>query len=124
MKLNKIIFPSPTPTYDQKSLLGDLIFIPRNALIADDQPPKKKSFFSSLSSSTDNDTTTFAQKSTRKSDHIPCLYLPYQNGSSKILLYFHGNAEDVGISYEMLDHFRNSLKINVLAMEYPGYGVY
>lgn len=60
----------------------------------------------------------------RASTHIPCLYLPYQTGSSKILIYFHGNAEDVGLSYEMLDHIRSSLKINILAVEYPGYGIY
>jgi fermentation-respiration switch protein FrsA (DUF1100 family) len=55
---------------------------------------------------------------------IPCLYLPYSGGSSKLLLYFHGNAEDIGLSYEMLDHLRASLKLNVLAVEYPGYGIY
>ena len=40
------------------------------------------------------------------------------------MMYFHGNAEDIGLSYEMLDHLRSSLKINVLAIEYPGYGIY
>jgi pimeloyl-ACP methyl ester carboxylesterase len=56
--------------------------------------------------------------------YVPCLFLPYTNGSSKLLMYFHGNAEDIGLSYEMLDHLRSSLKINVLAVEYPGYGIY
>jgi abhydrolase domain-containing protein 17 len=46
------------------------------------------------------------------------------NGSSKLLIYFHGNAEDIGLSYRDLDILKKSLKINVLAMEYPGYGVY
>ena len=41
-----------------------------------------------------------------------------------MIIFFHGNAEDIGISYEMLDHLRTALKINVLAVEYPGYGVY
>ena len=39
-------------------------------------------------------------------------------------MYFHGNAEDIGLSYEMLDHLRGALKVNILAVEYPGYGVY
>jgi len=39
-------------------------------------------------------------------DHIPCLYLPYDHGSSKIMLYFHGNAEDIGISRVTLDYIR------------------
>lgn len=40
------------------------------------------------------------------------------------MIFFHGNAEDIGISFEMLDHFRTALKINILAVEYPGYGIY
>lgn len=30
----------------------------------------------------------------------------------------------MGLSYRDLDILKKSLKINVLAMEYPGYGVY
>ena len=56
---------------------------------------------------------------------IPCLFLKEKTvGSSKLLIYFHGNAEDVGLSYRDLDLLKKSLKINILAMEYPGYGVY
>lgn len=40
------------------------------------------------------------------------------------MLYFHGNAEDLGLSYEMLDHMRNSFRLNILAVEYPAYGIY
>ena len=50
--------------------------------------------------------------------------MPYVGGSQKLLLYFHGNAEDLGLAWEILDHLRSSLKIHVLAMEYPGYGIY
>jgi hypothetical protein len=45
-------------------------------------------------------------------------------GSSKMLIYFHANAEDVGLSYHLLDTIRTNMKINVLAPEYPGYGIY
>ena len=55
---------------------------------------------------------------------IPCLYLSCPRGSSKVLVYFHGNAEDVGLAYELMDHLRSTLMIHVLAVEYPGYGVY
>lgn len=41
-----------------------------------------------------------------------------------MLLYFHANGEDLGICYEMLINLQQALKINVVAMEYPGYGVY
>jgi len=57
-------------------------------------------------------------------ESLPCLFLPYLKGSTKLIIFFHGNAEDIGISYEMLDHMRTALKINVLAVEYPGYGIY
>jgi len=32
MKLNKIIFPAPKSSYDSNSLLGEIVYIPRNKL--------------------------------------------------------------------------------------------
>lgn len=55
---------------------------------------------------------------------IPCLYLRCHKGSSKVLVYFHGNAEDVGLAYGLMDHLRTTLAVHVLAVEYPGYGIY
>ena len=55
---------------------------------------------------------------------VPCLYLPYRKGSSKVLLYFHGNAEDVGTAYDFLRTLQRSVHVHVLAVEYPGYGIY
>jgi pimeloyl-ACP methyl ester carboxylesterase len=55
---------------------------------------------------------------------IPCLLLQYHEGSSKIMIYFHGNAEDLGLSFDILDTLRSVLHIHILAVEYPGYGVY
>jgi len=40
------------------------------------------------------------------------------------LIYFHGNAEDLGTSHELASHLRQSLNIGVLVPEYPGYGIY
>ena len=54
----------------------------------------------------------------------PCILLQYLEGASKIMIYFHGNAEDLGLSYEIIDTIRSVLHIHVLAVEYPGYGVY
>lgn len=64
------------------------------------------------------------QDKAEEAKSLPCLYLPYLKGSNKLIIFFHGNAEDIGISYEMLDHMRTALKINVMAVEYPSYGVY
>lgn len=43
---------------------------------------------------------------------IPCLYLPYSQGSSKLLIFFHGNAEDIGLALELLDYVRSLLRVN------------
>ena len=43
---------------------------------------------------------------------IPCLYLPYAQGSSKVMIYFHGNAEDVGLASELLDYIRSLLRVS------------
>lgn len=40
------------------------------------------------------------------------------------MIYFHANAEDVVLSHELLDYMRALLRINVVAVEYPGYGLY
>ena len=50
--------------------------------------------------------------------------MPFQAGSSKILIFFHGNAEDVGLAMDLLVFIRDMLQVHVMAMEYPGYGVY
>ena len=57
--------------------------------------------------------------------HIPCMYLPSNNlNSCKFAIFYHGNAEDINLAFEILNHIRFSLNINVLAPEYPGYGIY
>lgn len=45
---------------------------------------------------------------------IPCLFMPYLMGSSKLLIYFHGNAEDIGLSMELLIFVRDMLKVSEL----------
>ena len=55
---------------------------------------------------------------------IPCLFLPSPQGNSRTFLYFHANAEDLGQVYDFLDVMRCALDVNILAPEYPGYGIY
>lgn len=45
-----------------------------------------------------------------QSDCIPCLYLPHDQ-DSKVMLFFHGNAEDVGIAFDVLSELKNSLRV-------------
>ena len=52
---------------------------------------------------------------------IATLYLP-QPGSGRLLLYSHGNHEDLGTARPRLE-LLHSLGFNVLAWDYPGYGL-
>ena len=40
------------------------------------------------------------------------------------MLYFHGNAEDVGHNFMFLYRLNEIYNCSVLAMEYPGYGFF
>ena len=42
----------------------------------------------------------------------------------KIMLYFHGNAEDVGHNLILLYTLRERFNMSILAVEYPGYGFF
>lgn len=50
--------------------------------------------------------------------------VPFTMGSSKIIIYFHANAEDIVLANELLDYMRSLLRVNVIAIEYPAYGLY
>ena len=114
MNLNRLIFPSPEPSYTPESFLGEIIYIPRSFKPETEGLEEEQKFSASI----------FNSKPAPSHEAIPCLYLPYSHGSSKLMIYFHGNAEDIGLAYELLDHLRNTLKLHVLAVEYPGYGIY
>jgi abhydrolase domain-containing protein 17 len=40
------------------------------------------------------------------------------------VIYFHGNAEDIGLAFDLLYQFGNEMRMHILAVEYPGYGLY
>ncbi len=50
--------------------------------------------------------------------------MKYEKGSSKMFIYFHANAEDLGRAQKFLQYVNIYLKMHVLAVEYPGYGIY
>lgn len=51
-------------------------------------------------------------KEIEKIDHwIPCLYLDPKNATDKIMIYFHGNAEDIYLAYELLYCIHSYLKV-------------
>mmetsp|Transcript_2044 Transcript_2044/g.3613 ORF Transcript_2044/g.3613 Transcript_2044/m.3613 type:complete len:140 (-) Transcript_2044:936-1355(-) len=51
---------------------------------------------------------------------IPCMLLTHIK-STKLMIYLHGNGEDLMMSRQQLDIIRINLKINILAIEYPNY---
>lgn len=55
---------------------------------------------------------------------IPCWCLASRQPTKKTLIYFHGNAEDIYSASELLRNLNANLNLNVIAVEYPGYGIY
>ena len=56
------------------------------------------------------------------SNFIPCLHYP--TSSNYLILYFHGNSEDLGIISELLLEMQKTLPYDFFAVEYPNYGLY
>jgi len=75
-----------------------------------------KAFFSSFFSK--------SVKQEQNDEYIPCLYIPNEFGGKKLVIYFHGNAEDIGYAFELMYSFGAHTKMHVLCVEYPGYGLY
>lgn len=105
MDLDWFVFASPESSYTYSKVKeGQIIYIPK----------RKYSGY---------DTSNSAN---RRVNHIPCLYLKSTSSSNfpKFAIFFHSNAEDINLAYEMLSHIRFTLSINVIAPEFPGYGIY
>lgn len=57
------------------------------------------------------------------SSHLCAWYGSGETGQCKsVLVYFHGNASDIGSCATMLEKLKTELKVDILAPEYPGYG--
>lgn len=91
---NSIVFPKPTPPSYNESHTC-LIEIPR--------PPK-------------------GEKAVEGG--IPCFFLACREPTDKIMIYFHGNAEDCGYSEFFFSPLTQIWNCHVLVVEYPSYGVY
>ncbi|CEM07063.1 unnamed protein product [Vitrella brassicaformis CCMP3155] len=53
---------------------------------------------------------------------IPCLYFP-KHDARFVILYFHGNGEDLGRCRLFCRDLSEGFDTHVIAMEYPGYGI-
>ena len=82
----------------------------------------RKEFDPPASSAKDKTTTKNEENESTKTD--PMFRSEFDDRRGKLLIYFHGNAEDLGITYYNLDCLREVLGVRVRAMEYRGYGLY
>eukprot|EP00928_Gymnodinium_smaydae_P098399 TRINITY_DN9138_c0_g1_i1.p1 TRINITY_DN9138_c0_g1~~TRINITY_DN9138_c0_g1_i1.p1 ORF type:complete len:536 (-),score=84.55 TRINITY_DN9138_c0_g1_i1:90-1514(-) len=96
---NRLIFPAPSSSYRPDSYRRHLCWIPWNDTISQS-----------------------GEDETRGRAGVPCLWFPAPKAAS-VLLFFHANAEDLGMCFSMLKHMRDQFKVNILAVEYPGYGL-
>lgn len=55
---------------------------------------------------------------------IPCLFLKQNQYQTRVLIYFHSNAEDIHLCYNFCKHLMVQLNVCVLAVEYPGYSYF
>ncbi len=106
MEFASVIFPAPDPSYTYETAKGHLIFIPRARII---------NGFSVFRSPAD-----FG----KEARYIPCWFHKYEPAASKLVLYLHGNAEDVGIAKDLAEDIAEYLSAHLVCMEYPGYGIY
>ena len=49
-------------------------------------------------------------------NYIPCLLLTPITDSDKLVIYFHGNGEDINLSYELLAHVRDNLNVKFIKL--------
>jgi pimeloyl-ACP methyl ester carboxylesterase len=60
-------------------------------------------------------------------EELPCIFYPNSDGGinkSRLLIYFHGNAEDASIAGDFIRSFMTCLDAHAVVVEYPTYGVY
>jgi len=91
--VNKALFPAPPPSYP--SHWSELVWVP----------------VPFVGNADVCENTNF----------VPAHFVSYI-GSHKILLYFHGNGCDVGQMQRDHHEYATRFKVNLLAIEYPGYG--
>ena len=100
---------------NKKSIQGKLIYHNKSSSMVQSIP--------SISFQIDNKFTEF-EKIKEITTYIPCLFLKSKVPSEKILIYFHSNYKDLGNTFPLCSTISKNLNINVLSVEYPGYGVY
>lgn len=93
--VNHLLFPAPPSNYDAGTFSPEeLIWLPRS----------------------------LDPESSDPQSNVPCLFLT-SCSARYLMLYLHSNAEDLGGCYHFCNMLRLQFQVNVLAVEYPGYGL-
>jgi len=96
-----LLFPAPKPSYTIDSFPSELIWVPKGPV---------------------DDIQSGTGLGGKSSDSCPCLLLTYESARF-IIIFFHSNAEDLGLCRWFCLFLRDQFQVHVLAVEYPGYGV-
>jgi len=105
--MNSIVFPPHESSYGVSDF-KEVIWIPRK--------------LSQIKSIQEGAKNSDKLKKQLLKDAIPCLYIPFEN-SKYCLIYSHGNACDIGEMYPSFVNYAQTWQVNVIAYEYPGYGI-
>ena len=124
--VNRLLFPAPPSSYSGEQLCHELLWLPEGGLPRgrDGTEVELQDFSPANSSSASSSASASALASTRTPEEgsTLCLFLETP-GATHVLLYCHGNAEDVGLVRPALVDFAARWRVHVLAVEYPGYGL-
>jgi len=115
---NLILFPAPPNSYDPQ--LEDLVWIPDSIACDNTVTPGTKN--GTASTPTNKDVDNRLAESTGRVPSFPALFLKSDRGSKHVLLYFHGNSCDLGNISDELRMLHEYLDVDLLAIEFPGYG--
>lgn len=125
---NGIVFPAPKPPYYKKHHMNQ-VWIPKtnanNKIVENNEISCNKGEKSDIR---DIGAQTLSNGKVNIKNigkyFIPCMLLKCKKPSSSQAIYWHGNGEDIGVGNQFLDPLVDAIGFNVLAVEYPGYGVY
>jgi len=95
MDFNDFLFPAPENSFIYKKI-DDVIYIPKKTYT------KAPNVLDLTKWRTDSAQSQGKKQDEKPDDYIPCIYIPFEEGSDKLLVFFHGNAEDIGWSMDFL----------------------
>lgn len=123
---NRLIFPAPRRSYQEDSYPDALYYIPWDYEVLSSSISTSSTTTSAPSSSSTSPPNTPPNHFKTSAPHgVPVLFYSAKelSGAKTVFVYFHGNAEDIGMSQAFVKHIRDQFRVNVLSVEYPGYGL-